>query len=179
MNIRVPLLDFPALLLFVSCATQEPKVTGWLGSEVFKMPPGAFMSETLELKDGRFRYWFSSDVIIRGGQKYPIEGNYAFKGDELALSSGKVLKVRQINGRRVLLWPLVVEDCSRSRASIQSRRSRITFLRRNKENNPRERHESLLKRASKNATEAAALDGGSPVLLAILAHWPAASDLRC
>ena len=113
MNIRVPLLNFPALLLFVSCATQEPKVTGWLGSEVFKMPPGAFMSETLELKDGRFRYWFSSDVIIRGGQKYPIEGNYAFKGDELALSSGKVLKVRQINGRRVLLWPLVVEDWDR------------------------------------------------------------------
>ena len=112
MNLRVTLVAFCALLLLVSCATQlpqQPKIVGWPGSEVFKMPRWTFMWETLEIKDGRFRYWFSSDVIIRGGPKYPIEGSYEFRGDELALSSGKVFKVRQVNGRRVLIWPHAVE----------------------------------------------------------------------
>src|SRR5437867_1889229 len=113
MNVRVTLLAFCALLLLASCATQQPqqpKIVGWAGSEVFKMPPGMFMWETLELKGGRFRYWFSSDVIIRGGPKYPIEGSYDFRGDELVLSSGKAFKVRQVNGRRVLIWPHAVKD---------------------------------------------------------------------
>jgi hypothetical protein len=67
------------------------------------------MFETVELKDGRFRYWFSSDVILRGGPKYPMEGRYEFREDELVLSSGKVFKVRQANGRRFLIWPEAVE----------------------------------------------------------------------
>jgi hypothetical protein len=71
------------------------------------------MWETLELKDGRFRYWFSSDVVIRDGPKYPIGGSYDFRGDELVLSSGKVFNVRQVNGKRVLIWPHAVEDWDR------------------------------------------------------------------
>ena len=116
MNLRVPLSVCCALLLLISCASQdhhEPKIVGWPGSEVFKMPPGTFMCETLELKDGRFRYWFSSDVIIRDGPKYPIGGSYDSRGDELVLSSGKVFKLRQVNGRRVLIWPHAVEDWDR------------------------------------------------------------------
>jgi len=85
------------------------------------MPRWTFMAETLELKDGRFRYWFSSDVIRRGGPKYPIKGSYNFGADELVLSSrkvikvrqvngssGNVFKVRQVNGRRALFWPHAV-----------------------------------------------------------------------
>ncbi len=112
LNIRAALSGLWALVFLVSCAAerpQGPKVVGWPGSEVFKMPPGFFMLETLELKEGRFRYWFSSDVIVRGGPKYPIVGSYEFKRDELVLSNGKVFKVRQVNGRRFLIWPIAVE----------------------------------------------------------------------
>ena len=68
------------------------------------------MAETLELKDGRFRYWFSSDVITRGGPRYPLVGTHISTGDELVLSGGKVFKRRQINGKRVLFWPHAVGD---------------------------------------------------------------------
>jgi hypothetical protein len=113
MNLRVTLLTFCPLLLVLSCGTQQsrqPKIAGWPGLEVFMMPRWTFMTETVELKAGQFRYWFSSDVVIRGRPKYPSEGTYSFKEDELILSSGKVFKVRQINGRRVLFWPHAVED---------------------------------------------------------------------
>lgn len=47
------------LLLVASCRTQtapEPKITPWTGAQVFKMCGGFFMSETVELKDGHYRY---------------------------------------------------------------------------------------------------------------------------
>lgn len=116
MSWRTALLTSCAWLTLVSCAThyhQEPKVVGWPGSQVFKMPTWTFMAETLELTDGRFRYWFSSDAIIPGGPKYPIEGSYTRMGDELVLSSGKIFKVRRINGREVLFWPHAVEEWDR------------------------------------------------------------------
>jgi hypothetical protein len=100
-------------LLAASCATEKLDDVGWPGSEVFKMPQG-FMAETLELKEGRFRYWFSSDVIPRHGPKYPIEGSYLWQGDELVLSTGKTFKVRQINGKRALLWPQAVDTWDRN-----------------------------------------------------------------
>jgi hypothetical protein len=100
------------LLLVASCKTESPKeatVVGRPGSQVFKMPQGFFMSETLELKKGRFRYWFSSDMVVRGGPKYPIEGSCVWQGDGLILSSGKTFKARQINGDLTLFWPQAVE----------------------------------------------------------------------
>lgn len=110
MKARLPLLALSIALLATSCATDKPKVVGWPGSQVFKMPkPSSFMSETLELKDGRFRYWFSSDVILSNSPKYPMEGSYTWRGDELVLSSGKSYKVRQINERRTLFWPHAVD----------------------------------------------------------------------
>ncbi len=69
------------------------------------------MKEPLELKDGQFRYWFSSDVMIPGGPEYPIEGSYNSREGELVLSSQKIFKIRQINERRVLFWPHAVEGC--------------------------------------------------------------------
>src|SRR5262249_4943758 len=51
----------------------SPKeIVGWPGSQVFMLPQEAgFQWETLELKDGRFRYWFSSDVIVPNPPEYP------------------------------------------------------------------------------------------------------------
>lgn len=93
-------------LLTISCATQKPnEVVGRQSSQVFMLPQeGGMASETLELKGGQFRYWFSSDTFFpnRSRQKYPVEGNYEFKGDQLILSSGKTFTVRSLNGNQTL-----------------------------------------------------------------------------
>jgi hypothetical protein len=70
---------------------------------------GGFQRETLELKDGRFRYWFSSDVIISNPPKYPTEGGYEYKGDQLLLSSGKTYAVRTLQGTRTLWCPTALD----------------------------------------------------------------------
>ena len=93
-------------------ATQRPTGSSvvWLDSEVFVLPQEAgFQSERLELKDGRFRYWFSSDVIVPNPPQYPIEGYYEFKGDQLVLSSGKTYTVRTLQGTRTLWRPTAVD----------------------------------------------------------------------
>src|SRR3954469_7789580 len=80
-----------ALLVLTSCAThnQESHPAPWPGAQVFKLPQeGGFQFETLELKDGRFRYWFSIDVALRHQPKYPIQGSYEWRGDNLVLSIG-------------------------------------------------------------------------------------------
>jgi len=104
------------LLLVASCKTKAPNespVAPWPGAQVFKMPSWTFMSESLELKDGRFRYWFSSDTFHLRSPKYPIVGNYSWQGDELVLSSGKTFQTRQVNAKTILLWPHAVEDWDR------------------------------------------------------------------
>lgn len=81
-------LSFAIGMLLTSCATEgqmakePPVVSDWPGSEIFQLAQeGGFQWEALEIKDRRFRYWFASDVIVRGGPKYPIEGTYEFRGD--------------------------------------------------------------------------------------------------
>jgi hypothetical protein len=70
---------------------------------------GGFQWETLELKDGRFRYWFSSDSIIPNPPKYPIEGGYELKGDQLILSSGETYTSRTLQGTQTL-WRRAAVD---------------------------------------------------------------------
>jgi len=100
------------LLLATSCATEKPKrpsVIEWADSQVFRLPEEAgFQWETLELKEGHFRYWFASDMIVRKPPKYPLEGHYEFKDDQLVLSDGKRYTVREINGSKTLWKPLAV-----------------------------------------------------------------------
>lgn len=50
-----------------------------------------YHSTVLELKDGKFRYWFSSDVKIAGDEtKYPLEGSYTTDGDTITLKHEKI-----------------------------------------------------------------------------------------
>ena len=106
------ILGVLAAVLAASCGTVEPKDTaGRAGAQVFMLPQEAgFQSATLELKDGRFRYWFSSDVLVPSPPKYPIEGSYEFKGDQLILSGGKTYTVRPLKGIRSLWRPTAVDD---------------------------------------------------------------------
>jgi hypothetical protein len=98
-------------LLTASCATDKPKdVVGWAGSQVFMLPQeGGFQQEILELKNGQFRYWFSSDVIDLNPTKYPIEGSYEIKGNQLVLSNGSTYTVRLLHGVRSFWRPGAVD----------------------------------------------------------------------
>jgi hypothetical protein len=106
-------LLFITALLLTSCITKNRPVAAvapWPEAEVFVLPKEAgFQSETLELKDARFRYWFSSDSIGGPRINYPIEGSYWWNGEQLHLSSGKVYTARQLNGVRTLWQPSAID----------------------------------------------------------------------
>jgi hypothetical protein len=119
MRLRVPMLSFlPVILLSVSCRTDLPSeetVAEWPGSQVFKGPQEVegYQRETLELKEGRFRYWSATDVIELNPPKYPLEGNYDVKGDQLVLSNGDTYTVRTIHGRRTVWHAGAIDEWDR------------------------------------------------------------------
>jgi len=87
------------MLALTSCAVHKASVAPWGSSQVFKLTRQAGMQwETLELREGRFRYWLSTDVIYRNRPTYPVEGDYKIRGDKLNLSSGQTYIVRQLHG---------------------------------------------------------------------------------
>jgi hypothetical protein len=111
-NLRVFIFSVLVAVLGASCATEQPRDTPeWIGARIFRLSQEAgFQSETLELKEGRFRYWFSSDAIAPNAPKYPIEGSYECKGDQLILSSGKTYTIRSLKETNSLWRPTAVAD---------------------------------------------------------------------
>ena len=59
-----------------------------------------YQSETLELRNGRFRYWFWTDVGARRGH-LPLEGTYSVTGSTLILDRDDILL-----GNRRIFHPL-------------------------------------------------------------------------
>jgi hypothetical protein len=114
---RFSTLSLLPLLLAASCTTKmppQPKVAAWSGSQVFMLAwPAGFEDETLELRDGRFRYWLDSDVILSNPPRYPIEGTYEFKGDQLILSTGQTYTSRTLQRTQTLWKPSAVSDWNR------------------------------------------------------------------
>jgi hypothetical protein len=114
MRSRLPILSLLLALLSASCRTKVPSevaVAEWPASQVFKAPQecGGYQEETLELKDDRFRYWLSTDDIVSNPLRYPIEGNYDVKGDQLVLRSGETYTLRTVHGSQTLWrWDAVV-----------------------------------------------------------------------
>jgi hypothetical protein len=49
-----------------------------------------YQSETLELRDGRFRYWFWTDAGAKR-RDLPLEGAYSIEGDTLTLHRDDIL----------------------------------------------------------------------------------------
>src|SRR5882724_10165411 len=49
-----------------------------------------YQSETLELRDGRFRYWFWTDCSPPRGD-LPLEGTYSVNGSALTLNRNDIL----------------------------------------------------------------------------------------
>src|SRR5262245_19528277 len=65
-----------------------------------------YSGETIELKDGRFRYWFYSDVVSGREPKYPLNGTYRVSGNTLILENDKISAPKRtiavVNGVDVL-----------------------------------------------------------------------------
>lgn len=65
-----------------------------------------YSGETVELKSGKFRYWFYSDVIVKDRPKYPLEGDYRIEGSTLILDHARIHTkkrlIARVNGIPVL-----------------------------------------------------------------------------
>lgn len=72
-----------------------------------------YQSETLELRDGRFRYWFWTDYGADNGDS-PFEGTYSVEGSTLTLHRddiylGKQRIIHPIRGMDALWQPYALE----------------------------------------------------------------------
>lgn len=65
-----------------------------------------YSGEVVELKDGRFRYWFYSDVSTGREPEYPLSGAYRVAGDRLTLEHDRIFRkertIAVLNGVDVL-----------------------------------------------------------------------------
>jgi len=65
-----------------------------------------YSGEVVELKDGKFRYWFYSDVVTDHEPQYPLSGNYRISGDTLMLVHDQIPReertIAVVNGVDVL-----------------------------------------------------------------------------
>jgi hypothetical protein len=103
--VRLLLLAFvflAGIVIFLFLRTPAPLSEGvyQLCNEV-----SGFSGETLELKGGKFRYWFYSDVVS-GSTKYPLSGSYSVWGNTLVLLKPELLletrTIAELNGVNVL-----------------------------------------------------------------------------
>ncbi len=79
-----------------------------------------YMGLALELRgDGNFRFWFRSDVRMKGEPQYPVSGKYSIEGGVLTLStSTDIYDTRWLlisHGGRTGLFPLSFVDTIVSR----------------------------------------------------------------
>jgi hypothetical protein len=76
-----------------------------------------YMTTVLELKDGRFRYWFESDVKRPTESQYPLTGEYSVTGSTITLKHTEVSQpqwmFRTVNGLPTLWRPDAIESFSK------------------------------------------------------------------
>jgi hypothetical protein len=97
--------SYPLLLLAVVLSLQAdaklPEGVYSLCEEV-----AGYSGEVLELRDGKFRYWFYSDVGTDKEPTYPLSGTYAVSGTTLTLDNKEIYKrertIAVVNGVNVL-----------------------------------------------------------------------------
>src|SRR5262245_30177406 len=85
------------------------KVTGIEGTYCTAHEIAGFSGTVLELKAGKFRYWFYSDVGGGAAPKYPVSGGYLFQDGKLTLDHQQVSQqtwfTDLVNGVPVLWRP--------------------------------------------------------------------------
>jgi hypothetical protein len=68
------------LVLITRASAQSPPARIGTVKEGVYFLDGMFQTTILELKDGRFRFWFSSDAKTGGEPHYPVSGKYTTNG---------------------------------------------------------------------------------------------------
>ena len=53
-----------------------------------------YTTEIVELRGGRFRYWFASDVITDSDPHYPLSGHYGLSNDTVILRNPQIYQPR-------------------------------------------------------------------------------------
>ena len=134
MNLRILLFTLFAARLVIA-ADYEPAPLDHVVEGVYTLfgretkpdrPRGGYFQTTiLELKDGRFRFWFSSDAKSSVEPKYPQTGTYTAKGGSVTirLNWGTPFTVNGVPARdyykteeyqcmtyqgRTILWPVTL-----------------------------------------------------------------------
>ena len=77
------------------------------GSYVTPIEVRGFHWERLRLDRGRYRYWIATDVVVRGGPKYPLEGRYSVAEDVVTLHHpefGRMTRTFMLVNGRAVLW---------------------------------------------------------------------------
>lgn len=84
----------------------QEKLTSIQGVYTMCSEVEGFSEETIELQDGKFRYWFYSDVLVDGEPTYPLEGAYCIFGSTLTLEHPRIHEpvrtIAVVNGVNVL-----------------------------------------------------------------------------
>lgn len=120
MKIVQLLICFFLICFYESAAADKPTIAS------AKAQNGVFFTNTgyeftiLELKDGRFRYWFEADKRSNEEPDYPLTGEYAVSGDTITLKHDRILR-RQwtfcaINGLLTLWLPNNIEAYERDQS---------------------------------------------------------------
>lgn len=95
-----------ALVCLAGCSNHDPDLSDIDGVYMLCSEVRGFSGEILELKDGKFRYWFSSDVGVADSPKYPLTGKFSTFGSKLKLENKKVYSpVRtfgELNGIKII-----------------------------------------------------------------------------
>jgi hypothetical protein len=73
-------IAFLLLTLVTRVAAQTEPTPIKIAQEGVYFLDGMFQTTILELKDGKFRYWFSSDAKVMGEPNYPVSGKYTTNG---------------------------------------------------------------------------------------------------
>ncbi len=92
---------FFLILISVACFSAQSSVQGIYGVHT------GYVGEAIELKDGQFRYWYSTDMLYPGMPQYPFTGTYSIEKDILTLHhpdlEKKAWRCKIINGNRFLM----------------------------------------------------------------------------
>ena len=75
---KATLIPFLLALATVASFAGLPGKTGHLKEGVYAHTD-PYSKEIVELKSGRFRYWFSSDMKTNADPSYPLSGRYDFR----------------------------------------------------------------------------------------------------
>lgn len=90
-------------------AASPPKVTPAKPQDGVFVTCTGYMITVLELKDGKFRYWFKSDARSLNEPKYPLSGEFKMTGNRIILKhehiSQKHWSFRKVDGFLTLWRP--------------------------------------------------------------------------